>query len=182
MLTGSKLCFTINRLSYHTTGWLLLDLLFTFTYLWSMRNVLRPASLLPWAENSLVGVVLVSGLTDSGVYTRGAWKIALFSYVTPCSLVHIYWSFEGTQFLPHRGRRFGTHWADYAAGDWGNMLLQKCHGVISQKKVLFAGSAVWPSWPECEGFRKLVCLTAQWNTSNIDRGRRSLNVQCNWYF
>ena len=25
MLTGSKLCFTINRLSYHTTGWLLLD-------------------------------------------------------------------------------------------------------------------------------------------------------------
>ena len=23
MLTGSKLCFTINRLSYHTTGWLL---------------------------------------------------------------------------------------------------------------------------------------------------------------
>ena len=25
MLTGSKLCFTINRLSYHTTGWLLPD-------------------------------------------------------------------------------------------------------------------------------------------------------------
>ena len=25
VLTGSKLCFTINRLSYHTTGWLLLD-------------------------------------------------------------------------------------------------------------------------------------------------------------
>jgi len=54
-----------------------------------MLNVLRPASLLPWSENSLVEVVLFSDLTDSGVYTEGRGKLQ-FSYVTPCNMVPVF--------------------------------------------------------------------------------------------
>jgi len=44
VLTGSKLCFTINWLSYHTTGWLLLELYLYFTYKMISHRRRLPAS------------------------------------------------------------------------------------------------------------------------------------------
>ena len=65
MLTGSKLCFTINRLSYHTTGWLLLDP----THSLVTTEYVVPA---PWHFVTVISVEIkiITGLEMSSAFPR----------------------------------------------------------------------------------------------------------------